>query len=36
MFIRENNIIHSYNPANKKLLGSIPVTTDDEIENIVE
>ena len=36
MFIKENNIIHSYNPANKELLGSIPVTTDDEIENIVK
>lgn len=32
MFIKENNIIHSYNPANKELIGSVPITTDDEIE----
>lgn len=35
MFIKKDNIIYSYNPANKELLGSIPVTTDSEIENIV-
>ncbi len=35
MFIKENNIIHSYNPANKELLGSVPITTDSEIEVIV-
>lgn len=36
MFIRENNVIHSYNPASKELLGSISITTNEEIENIVK
>lgn len=35
MFIKENNFIYSYNPANKELLGSVPITTDVEIKNII-
>lgn len=35
MFAKVGNAIHSYNPANKELLGTVKCTTDSEITEIV-
>lgn len=35
MFVKKENFIESYNPANKEFLGSIQITTDSQITEIV-
>lgn len=35
MFIKKGNVIQSYNPANKELLGTIQITEDSEITEII-